>query len=167
LITTAGFTMEKASLMGATLAAGGTVGAIALGRLMDRFEPHRVLAGAHLVAAAFVLLLGGAVTSPWLLVVAIFGAGFGVAGAQVGVNALAAGYYPTASRDRSELGQRGRSHRLGPRLDGRRRADVDRLGSRDGLRRGCGSGRHRRARNAGQEPAGAPQAWAPAAVPAE
>jgi AAHS family 4-hydroxybenzoate transporter-like MFS transporter len=57
-----------------------------------------VLAGAHLVAAAFVLVLGGAVTSPWLLVVAIFGAGFGVAGAQVGVNALAAGYYPTASR---------------------------------------------------------------------
>jgi AAHS family 4-hydroxybenzoate transporter-like MFS transporter len=28
----------------------------------------------------------------------IFGAGFGVAGSQVGVNALAAAYYPTASR---------------------------------------------------------------------
>ncbi len=36
--------------------------------------------------------------TPWLLVLAIFGAGFGVAGAQVGVNALAAGYYPTESR---------------------------------------------------------------------
>jgi AAHS family 4-hydroxybenzoate transporter-like MFS transporter len=31
-------------------------------------------------------------------VLAIFGAGFGVAGSQVGVNALAAAYYPTASR---------------------------------------------------------------------
>jgi MFS transporter, AAHS family, 4-hydroxybenzoate transporter len=98
LITTAGFSMEHASLMGATLAAGGTVGAIQIGRLMDRFEPHRVLAGAYLVAGAFVILLGLAVATPWLLVVAIFGAGFGVAGAQVGINALAAGYYPTASR---------------------------------------------------------------------
>jgi AAHS family 4-hydroxybenzoate transporter-like MFS transporter len=98
LITSAGFTMEHASLMGATLAAGGTVGAILIGRLMDRFEPHRVLAGAYLVAGGFVILLGSAVATPWLLVVAIFGAGFGVAGAQVGINALAAGYYPTASR---------------------------------------------------------------------
>jgi AAHS family 4-hydroxybenzoate transporter-like MFS transporter len=98
LITTAGFSMENASLMGATLATGGTVGAIVIGRLMDRFEPHRVLAGAYLVAGGFVILLGNAVATPWLLVLAIFGAGFGVAGAQVGINALAAGYYPTANR---------------------------------------------------------------------
>lgn len=98
LITTAGFSMSKASLMGATLATGGTVGAILIGRLMDRFEPHRVLAAAYLVAGGFVILLGNAVATPWLLVLAIFGAGFGVAGAQVGINALAAGYYPTASR---------------------------------------------------------------------
>ena len=98
LITTAGFSMEHASLMGATLATGGTVGAILIGRLMDRFEPHRVLAGAYLVAGGFVILLGNAVATPWLLVLAIFGAGFGVAGAQVGINALAAGYYPTTSR---------------------------------------------------------------------
>ena len=98
LITTAGFSMEHASLMGATLATGGTVGAILIGRLMDRFEPHKVLAGAYLVAGGFVILLGNAVATPWLLVLAIFGAGFGVAGAQVGINALAAGYYPTTSR---------------------------------------------------------------------
>lgn len=97
LITTAGFSMEHASLMGATLATGGTVGAILIGRLMDRFEPHRVLAAAYLVAGGFVILLGNAVAAPWLLVLAIFGAGFGVAGAQVGINALAAGFYPTAS----------------------------------------------------------------------
>lgn len=98
LITTAGFSMSDASLMGATLATGGTVGAIIIGRLMDRFEPHRVLAVGYLVAGAFVILLGNAVSQPWLLVLAIFGAGFGVAGAQVGINALAAGFYPTASR---------------------------------------------------------------------
>ena len=98
LITSAGFSMEKAALMGATLAAGGTVGAILIGRLMDRFDPHKVLALAYLLAGGFVVLLGNAVQQPWLLVVAIFGAGFGVAGAQVGVNALAAGFYPTTSR---------------------------------------------------------------------
>ena len=98
LITSAGFSMEKAALMGATLAAGGTVGAILIGRLMDRFDPHKVLALAYLVAGGFVVLLGNAVGQPWLLVLAIFGAGFGVAGAQVGVNALAAGFYPTTSR---------------------------------------------------------------------
>ncbi|MCB4823586.1 MFS transporter [Roseicella aerolata] len=98
LITTAGFSLRHASLMAATLATGGTVGAILIGRLMDRFDPHRVLAASYLLAGGFVMLLGSATAQPWLLVFAIFGAGFGVAGAQVGVNALAAAYYPTASR---------------------------------------------------------------------
>lgn len=98
LITTAGFSLAHASLMAATLATGGTIGAILIGRLMDRFDPHHVLAGAYVLAGGFVVLLGNATGTPWLLVLAILGAGFGVAGAQVGVNALAAAYYPTASR---------------------------------------------------------------------
>ncbi|WP_029003865.1 MFS transporter [Azorhizobium doebereinerae] len=98
LITSAGFSMANASLMGATLATGGTIGAVIIGRLMDRYEPHKVLALSYVVAGLFVVLLGNAVSVPWLLVLAIFGAGFGVAGAQVGINALAAGFYPTASR---------------------------------------------------------------------
>lgn len=98
LITTAGFSMADASLMAATLAAGGTIGAIVIGRFMDRFDPHRVLAIAYIIAGGFVILLGATVGTPSLLVASIFGAGFGVAGAQVGVNALAAAYYPTAIR---------------------------------------------------------------------
>lgn len=98
LITAAGFSLKNASLMAATLAAGGTLGAVVIGRLMDRLEPHGVLAIAYLVAGVFVMLLGSATAVPALLVFAIFGAGFGVAGAQVGINALAAAYYPTASR---------------------------------------------------------------------
>jgi MFS transporter, AAHS family, 4-hydroxybenzoate transporter len=101
LITTAGFSLAHASLMAATLATGGTVGAILIGRLMDRIDPHLVLAGSYVVARAFVVLLGSTAAAPWLLVFAIFGAGFGVAGAQVGVNALAAAYYPTANRGTS------------------------------------------------------------------
>lgn len=98
LITSAGFTMAHASLMAATLAAGGTVGAIVIGRLMDRFDPHFVLFWFYALAGAFIVLLGNAAGAPALLVFAIFGAGFGVAGAQVGVNALAAATYPTAAR---------------------------------------------------------------------
>ncbi|WP_269846274.1 MFS transporter [Falsiroseomonas bella] len=98
LITAAGFSMKNASLMAATLATGGTLGAILIGRLMDRFDPHGVLAVAYLIAGGFVVLLGSATASPALLVFAIFGAGFGVAGAQVGVNALAAAYCTTAAR---------------------------------------------------------------------
>jgi AAHS family 4-hydroxybenzoate transporter-like MFS transporter len=98
LITAAGFSMKNAALMAATLATGGTLGAVVIGRLMDRFDPHGVLAIAYLIAGGFVMLLGSATAAPALLVFAIFGAGFGVAGAQVGVNALAAAYYPTAAR---------------------------------------------------------------------
>ncbi|MGK9233986.1 MFS transporter [Inquilinus limosus] len=98
LITSAGWSLGQASLMAALLATGGTIGAVAIGRLMDRFEPHRVLAASYLAAAAFIVLLGSAAASPWLLMLGIFGAGFGVAGSQVGINALAAAYYPTASR---------------------------------------------------------------------
>jgi len=98
VITNAGFSLANASLMAATLATGGTAGAIVIGRLMDRFDPRLVLAVSYVLAGVFVVLLGSATGSPRLLVFAIFGAGFGAAGAQVGVNALAATYYPTASR---------------------------------------------------------------------
>ena len=98
LITAAGFSLQSASVMAATLAAGGTLGAIVIGRLMDRFDPHAVLVGAYLLTGGFLILLGNATAAPVLLVLAIFGAGFGVAGAQVGLNPLAAAYYPTAAR---------------------------------------------------------------------
>jgi MFS transporter, AAHS family, 4-hydroxybenzoate transporter len=98
LIPTAGFSIGQASSMAATLTAGGTVGAIVIGRLMDRFKPHTVLGGAYAVAGAFVILLGSSTSVPWLLIVAIFGSRFGVASGQVGLNALSAVNYPTASR---------------------------------------------------------------------
>lgn len=98
LITAAGWSLSNAALMAAMLATGGTVGAVVIGRMMDRFDPHHVLAGFYLLAGIFVVILGSATSTSWLLVFAIFGAGFGVAGAQVGLNALAAATYPTSSR---------------------------------------------------------------------
>lgn len=98
VISSAGMTMKDASLMTMMLQLGGTVGALAIGASMDRVDPHKVLGIAYATAALFIALIGSATTSPALLATAVFGAGFCLAGAQVGVNALAAGFYPTANR---------------------------------------------------------------------
>jgi AAHS family 4-hydroxybenzoate transporter-like MFS transporter len=98
LITSAGYSIRSASLMSTTLAIGGIVGAIAIGRLMDIFNPHWVLACFYFLAAIFISLLGLSTSASLVLVLAVFGAGFGIAGAQVGLNALAAAHYQTAYR---------------------------------------------------------------------
>jgi AAHS family 4-hydroxybenzoate transporter-like MFS transporter len=98
VISSAGMTLKEASLMAMMLQLGGTAGALLIGALMDRMNPHTVLGGFYALAALFIALIGSATMSPWLLSFAVFGAGFCLAGSQVGVNALAAGYYPTASR---------------------------------------------------------------------
>ncbi len=98
LLNTAGQTPRSASLIALLLPIGSTVGAIVIGLLMDGFNPHAVLFGSYAVAAAFILLLGLSTASAALLVLAVFGAGLGTGGSQIGINALAAGYYPTASR---------------------------------------------------------------------
>ncbi|MED5681948.1 aromatic acid/H+ symport family MFS transporter, partial [Enterobacter hormaechei] len=59
--------------------------------------PCLVLAGAYFITAVFVLLIGFAFSLP-MLVLAVFGAGLAIGGAQTGANALAAAYYPTSSR---------------------------------------------------------------------
>ena len=65
---------------------------------MDRGNPHSVLGIAYIGAGGFVSLIGIAAATPWLMTLAVFGAGFCVSGAQVGANALAAAFYPTAYR---------------------------------------------------------------------
>jgi AAHS family 4-hydroxybenzoate transporter-like MFS transporter len=98
LFSSAGMTLKQASLVTAMFQVGGTVGAIALGQLMDRFNPQRVLGVTYALAAGFTTLIGNTTGNTAVLVVAVLGAGFCVSGAQVGANALAAAFYPTASR---------------------------------------------------------------------
>jgi AAHS family 4-hydroxybenzoate transporter-like MFS transporter len=98
LLSSNGLSLRQASFMSATFQIGGTAGAILLGRLMDRREPHRVLSSAYLVAAGFIVMCAFAGGSVPMIVVAIFGIGVCVSGGQVGGNALAAGFYPTGSR---------------------------------------------------------------------
>ena len=98
LINTSGVSLKTASLITAMFQVGGTIGAVAIGRMMDKVNPHHVLAIAYASAGIFIFLIGHASAIPWLMVLAVFGAGFCVSGSQVGANALAAAFYHTASR---------------------------------------------------------------------
>jgi AAHS family 4-hydroxybenzoate transporter-like MFS transporter len=97
VINNTGIPLGMTALVAAALPFGSTVGAVLIGRLMDRYSPCLVLASSYAIAAMFILLIGVASSLP-MLVFAVFGAGLGTGGSQTGVNALAAAYYPTASR---------------------------------------------------------------------
>ena len=98
LVKSTGLSLIEASLVSAMFQTGGTVGAISIGQMMDRFQPVRVLGIAYLMAAGFTALIGSNVGHVAALTLSVFAAGFCVSGGQVGVNALAAAYYPTANR---------------------------------------------------------------------
>jgi MFS transporter, AAHS family, 4-hydroxybenzoate transporter len=98
LIHSTGASLETAALVTAMFQVGGTLGAVVLGRLMDRFNPHRVLGISYALAGLFIALVGSLTAMPWLVALAVLGAGFCISGSQVGANALSAAYYPTASR---------------------------------------------------------------------
>jgi AAHS family 4-hydroxybenzoate transporter-like MFS transporter len=98
LIQRSGLSLRGASLITAAFQVGGTVGALVLGWLMDRYEPHRVLGVSYATAAGFVVVMGLTAHTPALMTIAVFGAGFCVSGTQIGANALAAAFYPTSCR---------------------------------------------------------------------
>lgn len=68
LISSTGRTLKDASLVTAMFQVGGTFGAIALGQLMDRFNPQRVLGIAYVLAALFIALIGSSTASTLMLV---------------------------------------------------------------------------------------------------
>ncbi|WP_334174783.1 MFS transporter [Pseudoxanthobacter sp.] len=98
IINATGASLKAASLITVLFQVGGTIGAIILGRLMDRHNPPVILALSYGLGAVFVALIGSLTASPLLVGAAVFGAGFCVSGSQVGLNALSAAYYPTTSR---------------------------------------------------------------------
>ncbi|RQR52370.1 MFS transporter [Burkholderia sp. Bp9140] len=98
LLRTTGATLQTAARVTAMFQVGGTLGAIVLGGLMDRFDPHRVLACSYAAAGVFVAAIGVLAASPAGAALAVFAAGFCVSGSQVGANALSAAFYPTECR---------------------------------------------------------------------
>ena len=98
VIHNAGISMEKSAAITSLLQIGGTIGTFSFGWLFDRMSPFRVLAGAYLVAGFFIAGIGFSGSSVGLIILTVFGAGFCIVGAQMGANAMTAGYYPTAVR---------------------------------------------------------------------
>jgi len=94
----AGVPEGRAILISTLLQVGGLVGAIVLGKVLDRHLSFRLLAVVYVIAAVCVFLIGESGASSVWLIVTVFAAGFGVIGAQFGANAIAAEVYPTAMR---------------------------------------------------------------------
>ena len=93
-----GVPVERAIVSTALLNLGGVVGGVALARIIDKTGPYGALTAAYLGAAILTAAIGMAGESFALLMVIVFFAGFFVIGAQLAVNAVAAGAYPTAIR---------------------------------------------------------------------
>jgi AAHS family 4-hydroxybenzoate transporter-like MFS transporter len=98
LLRASGLSLQVAIMSTAVLNLGGVVGALVLGRMIDRMTPPVVLGSAYLASAVFIGLVALHSDNMWVLMPATFMTGFGVVGAQIGMNALAAGTYPTAIR---------------------------------------------------------------------
>ncbi|MBF6029799.1 MFS transporter [Pseudomonas sp. P115] len=98
LLKEAGLPLKTAILGTALLNGGGVIGSVIIARAVDRFNPFKVLAVAYTGAAVFVALSAIQSLPVTLLLAAVFFAGFGIVGAQLGVNAVVADLYPTAFR---------------------------------------------------------------------
>ena len=98
LIQSTGVSLRTASLVTVMFTVGGMLGGLTVGRIMDKFDPHRVLSVAYALAGMFVIALGHVAAVPWLMALAVFGTGFCVVGGQNGILSLAVAYYPTTSR---------------------------------------------------------------------
>ncbi len=98
LIHSTGVSLKTASLVATMFLGGGVLGGVTLGRIMDKFDPQRALGLAYALAGVFIIAIGNLATVPWLMALAVFGAGFCAAGGQIGISTLAAAYYMTTSR---------------------------------------------------------------------
>jgi AAHS family 4-hydroxybenzoate transporter-like MFS transporter len=94
----AGFPLSVAIIGVVVLNAGGIVGGLVQGRIIDRLGPYAVLFISYLAAAALVAMIGLSGLGRPVLMAIILAAGFCVLGSQLGLNALAANYYPTSIR---------------------------------------------------------------------
>ena len=98
ILKDSGYDIASAARIGAMVPLGGTVGAILMALLMDRVSPYRVLGLAYLGAALVIALVGFALADAFWLGLTVVMVGFGIAGAQNGLNLLSASIYPTAAR---------------------------------------------------------------------
>ncbi|KWT83552.1 MULTISPECIES: MFS transporter [unclassified Variovorax] len=99
LLRQAGVPLDKAIVSTALLNLGGIAGALMFARLIDRLGPYRVLLAAYVAAGLATFAIGRMTQAEFpALMAMVFVAGFCVIGAQISINALASGLYPTEIR---------------------------------------------------------------------
>jgi AAHS family 4-hydroxybenzoate transporter-like MFS transporter len=98
LIKDAGLPIERAANITAMFQLGGTVGALVVGYLMDKWTANKVIASSYVAGACFILLLASGSVQSALFSVYVLLAGFCMSGAQTGLNAFAPACYPTLVR---------------------------------------------------------------------
>lgn len=94
----AGYSVADAAVAAAVFQVGGPIGSVCIGWAMDRWSKGRTLGCVFLCGVAGMLALGHLDLSYALLCFVIGLLGFCVNGGSVGMNALAASFYPTAFR---------------------------------------------------------------------
>ncbi|HEV3303295.1 MAG TPA: MFS transporter [Planctomycetaceae bacterium] len=99
ILTNLGHSLNTVALATSLMEIGGIVAAFVIGPAMDRLGPYGSLATVYFAGVVFVALLGLAISAPsWVLLIAVFCAGFCISGGQKSVIALAAIFYPTPIR---------------------------------------------------------------------
>lgn len=94
LLRGAGLSLTVAILSSTLLNLGGAVGALVLGRFLDRYNPYRILGSVYASAALSIIVLAASGTSAALLLTAAALAGVGIVSSQIGLNAVCARLYP-------------------------------------------------------------------------
>ncbi|MEI2264429.1 MFS transporter [Erwinia sp. CGal63] len=98
LVKDMGMTVTQAALVTAMYQAGGTLGSLFAGWMMDRFNANLALAAIYFTGAIATVAIGYAPAHTLILSLVAFSSGFCLNGANTGMNALSASYYPTRAR---------------------------------------------------------------------
>ena len=94
----AGESLDSAIRQTLAMNVGGIIGGLTIARLIDRWSALRVLVPVYFGAAVCVAAIGWLEPGTAPMAGAVFAAGFGIVGGQIGCNALTAGVYPTTAR---------------------------------------------------------------------
>ena len=97
VIHNAGLTLHQSSMITGLFSTGGTLGALILSRMTDRFNPRHVLFLTFFGAAICVAMVGQG-REVEMIMCSSFAAGFFVVGGQISFNAFVGRYYPARVR---------------------------------------------------------------------
>jgi len=93
-----GYQLEQSAILTSLFTFGGTLGILAAGWLMDRWNAHKVVSSGFVVTALLIVAMATEDSHIVLLGTFIFLMGITMNGAQSGLQTLAATFYPTHSR---------------------------------------------------------------------